>query len=102
MRLHAQERLDMNATAEIQVVPIGTGVSVRQQVQRAHELLQQAGLRVELHAFGTNVEGDLGDILEAVRMLHETLHAEGVVRLSTAIKIGTRTDKTPTLRGKLF
>lgn len=92
----------VKATAEIQVVPIGAGVSVRRQVQRAHALLAESGLEVALHAFGTNVEGELTDILAAIARVHETLHAEGVVRLSTAIKIGTRTDKEPTLAGKLF
>lgn len=92
----------MKATAEIQVIPIGSGVSVRKEVQRAHQVLVDSGLRVALHAYGTNVEGELGDILDAVRRVHETLHAEGVARLSTAIKLGTRTDKEPTLAGKLF
>jgi uncharacterized protein YqgV (UPF0045/DUF77 family) len=44
----------MKAIAEIQVVPIGAGVSVRREVKRAHELLGQAGLKTELHAYGTN------------------------------------------------
>jgi len=92
----------MKATAEIQVIPIGEGVSVRAPVKRAHELLAGSGLKVALHAYGTNVEGELGDILVAVRLVHETLHAEGVVRLSTAIKLGTRTDKEPSLGAKLF
>lgn len=92
----------MKATAEIQVIPIGEGVSVRAQVKRAHQLLADSGLRVALHAFGTNVEGELGDILDAVRRMHETLHAEGVVRLATALKLGTRTDKEPSLESKLF
>jgi len=92
----------MRATADIQVIPIGAGVSVRTQVKRAHELLASSGLHVVLHAFGTNVEGELADILDAVRRVHETLHAEGVVRLSTSLKLGTRTDKEPSLESKLF
>ena len=92
----------MRATAEIQVIPIGEGVSVRKRVQRAHELLAASGLAVQLHAYGTNVEGELSEILEAIRQVHETLHAEGTVRLSTAVKIGTRTDKEPSLAAKLF
>jgi uncharacterized protein (TIGR00106 family) len=92
----------MKAVAEVQVIPIGVGVSVRREVRRAHELLREAGLIVELHAYGTNVEGELGQILDAVRRVHETLHTEGVVRLSTFLKLGTRTDKTPTLAGKLL
>ena len=92
----------MKAIAEVQVIPIGSGVSVRQEVKRAHQLLIDAGLKVELHAYGSNVEGDLDKVLDAVRLVHETLHGEGVVRLSTFVKIGTRTDKPPTLEGKLF
>ena len=92
----------MKAIAEIQVVPIGEGVSVRKQVMRAHQLLADSGLEVQLHSYGTNVEGDLSAILAAIERVHETLHAEGTVRLSTAVKLGTRTDKVPTLAGKLF
>lgn len=90
----------MKATAEIQVIPIGVGVSVRKQVKRAHELLAASGLEAELHAYGTNVEGDLDAIFAAVKRVHETLHAEGVVRLSTFLKLGTRTDKEPSLAAK--
>lgn len=90
----------MKAIAEIQVIPIGAGVSVRDEVRRAHALLVASGLKVEAHAYGTNVEGELADILAAIERIHETLHAEGVVRLSTAVKLGTRTDKEPTLASK--
>lgn len=92
----------MKALAEIQVIPIGSGVSVRKEVKRAHEIIADSGLQVQLHSYGTNVEGELRDILEAVARVHETLHAEGTVRLATAIKVGTRTDKEPSLVGKLF
>jgi uncharacterized protein (TIGR00106 family) len=92
----------VKATAEIQVIPIGSGVSVRREVQRAHAVLEESGLNVVLHANGSNMEGELADILEAVRRVHETLHSEGVVRLASNVKIGTRTDKEPSLAAKLF
>jgi uncharacterized protein (TIGR00106 family) len=92
----------MKALAEIQVIPIGTGVSVRAEVRRAHEVIRASGLKVQLHSYGTNVEGELETILDAIKRIHETLHAEGTVRLSTAVKIGTRTDKATSLEGKLF
>lgn len=38
----------MKALAEIQVIPIGVGVSVRKEVRRAHEVLRNSGLKVEL------------------------------------------------------
>ncbi len=91
----------MKAIAEIQVVPIGAGVSVRAQVRRAQELIRESGLLVQEHSFGTNVEGELQTILDTIARIHETLHAEGTVRLSTAIKLGTRIDKQPDLASKL-
>lgn len=92
----------MKATAELQVIPIGAGVSVRAEVKRAHRLLEETGLQVELHGNGSNLEGELAEILDAVRLVHETLHAEGTVRIASFLKIGTRTDKEPSLAGKLF
>ena len=91
----------MKALAEIQVIPIGVGVSVRKEVKRAHEIIAGSGLEVQLHSYGTNVEGELDTILETIKKVVETLHAEGTPRLSTAIKLGTRTDKASTLQGKL-
>ena len=92
----------MKALAEIQVIPIGSGVSVRKEVKRAHGIIKDSGLNVQLHSYGTNVEGDMREIFETIAKVHEALHAEGTVRLATAIKIGTRTDKEPNLAGKLF
>lgn len=92
----------MKATGEIQVIPIGAGVSVRDEVKRAHGILEDADLEVELHGNGTNVEGELPEILAAIERIHETLHEEGTARIATFVKIGTRTDKEPSLAGKLF
>ena len=56
----------MKAVAEIQVVALGVGVSVRKQVRRAQELIGEAGLVVQEHSSGTNVEGDLDSILGVI------------------------------------
>ena len=92
----------MKATADIQVIPIGSGVSVRKEVMRAHSILEEADLQVGLHPNGSNVEGDMREIFDAVARVHETLHAEGTVRIATFVKVSTRTDKEPSLAGKMF
>ena len=91
----------MKAVAEIQVVPLGVGVSVRPFVRRAQELIRESGLVIQEHSFGTNVEGDLETILRVITRIHDVLHSEGTIRLSTAIKLGTRIDKEPDLVSKL-
>ena len=90
----------MKATAELQVVPIGEGVSVRPQITRVVELLRGYNFIVETHASGTNIEGDLADIFAAVGEIHQSLHQDGSIRLVSYLKLETRTDKTPTLAAK--
>lgn len=90
----------MKASAELQVVPIGAGVSVRREIGRVVDLLKGYDFIVETHAAGTDIEGELTDILAAVAQIHEVLHDEGSVRLLSYLKLETRTDKAPTLAGK--
>jgi uncharacterized protein (TIGR00106 family) len=90
----------VKATAELQVVPIGSGVSVREEITRVVALLEGRDFIIRTHASGTNIEGELEDILDAVRSVHESLHETGTVRLVSYLKLETRTDKTPTLAGK--
>ena len=90
----------MKATAELQVVPIGGGVSVRKDILRVVQLLQKFDFVIETHAWGTDIEGELADILNAVALIHETLHDEGSIRLFSILKVGTRLDKVPTLASK--
>jgi len=90
----------MKATAELQVIPIGSGVSVRKQIMKVMQVLEGYDLLLEPHASGTNIEGDMTTILRAVEAVHERLHGDGEVRLVSYLKLESRTDKTPTLAGK--
>ena len=90
----------MKATADLQVIPIGSGVSVRTEITAVVEMLKKYPLKVVSHAAGTNLEGDLADILSAVSKTHELLHDSGTVRIVSYLKLETRTDKEPTLEDK--
>ncbi len=90
----------MKATAELQVVPIGQGVSVRKEITQVVELLQEYDFILETHASGTNIEGELQDILAVLEKIHQTLHDKGSIRLVSYLKLETRIDKIPTLAGK--
>jgi uncharacterized protein (TIGR00106 family) len=90
----------MKATAELQVIPIGAGVTVREEVKQIVALLNSYNLILQTHASGTNMEGELSEILKAVESVHETMHQQGSVRLLSYLKLETRTDKVPTLDGK--
>jgi len=90
----------MKATAELQVIPIGSGVSVREEITRVVSLLKTYDFIIETHASGTDIEGELKDILSAIENIHTTLHDEGAIRLVSYLKLETRTDKIPTISGK--
>ena len=91
------------AIAEISVVPLGTGTpSVSKYVARAVEVLQQEkGIRYELTAMGTTIEGDLDKILMAAKKMHEVLFQQGAARVLTTIRIDDRRDKNITIGTKM-
>ena len=91
----------MKLLADIQVVPLGVGVSLSKYVAACERVLRDAGLEPRLHAFGTNVTGEWDVVMAAVRTCHETLHAMGAPRVSTAIKLGTRIDRDQSLEDKV-
>ncbi len=90
----------MQATAEFQLIPLGAGVSVRKQVVAVVDMLKSYDFIIETHASGTNIEGPLDEILQAVQAVHHALHEQGTVRIVSYLKLETRSDKTPTLAGK--
>jgi uncharacterized protein (TIGR00106 family) len=91
----------MKLLADIQIVPLGVGVSLSRYVAACERVLRDAGLEPKLHAFGTNVAGDWDAVMAAVRRCHETLHAMGAPRVSTAMKLGTRIDRDQSLEDKV-
>lgn len=91
----------MNVIIDLCVIPMGVGVSVSEYVVACHEVLKEAGLKTELHAYGTNIEGEWDDVMDAVKACHEKVHAMGAPRITTTIRMGTRTDRTQTMEDKI-
>lgn len=91
----------MNVIVEFSIVPIGVGVSLSEYVAECERILAQTGLNYELHANGTNVEGEWETVFGVLRQCHERLHAMGAPRLYTVIKLGTRTDKPQRMADKV-
>lgn len=83
----------MKCMADLCVIPIGEGVSVADEIAECHRVLASFPIEVRLHAYGTNLYGDWDSVFAAIKACHERLHDQGVVRISSTIKVGTRTDK---------
>ena len=91
----------MKVIADLCVVPIGVGVSVSRHVAACARVLSEAGLKISLHAHGTNVEGEWDEVLAAVKRCHQVVHEMGAPRISTTLKLGTRTDRAQTMEDKV-
>ena len=63
--------------------------------------LKKLDLKSTLHANGTNIEGEWDDVFNAIKKCHKHLHKMGVARISTTLRIGTRTDREQTMEEKI-
>ena len=91
----------MNVILDLCIVPIGVGVSLSPYVAACEKVLAEAGLKTALHAYGTNIEGEWDKVFAAIKRCHEVVHEMGVPRVSTVIKLGTRTDRNQTMDEKI-
>jgi len=91
----------MRVLVDLCVVPMGVGVSVSRYVTECVRILRDAGLETSLHAYGTNIEGEWDEVFAAVKRCHQRIHEMGAPRITTTIKLGTRTDRAQTLADKV-
>jgi uncharacterized protein (TIGR00106 family) len=83
------------------VIPIGVGVSLSEYIVACQKVIREAGLIHEMHAYGTNIEGEWDDVFAAVKRCHEAVHAMGAPRIATTLKLGTRVDRQQSLQDKV-
>lgn len=93
------------AIVDITVIPVGTATpSVSGYVAEIHKFLQQqyeGQIKYELTAMSTLIEGNLKELLEIVRQLHELPFQNGAQRVCTNIRIDERRDKEQTMERKV-
>ncbi len=92
----------MNVLVDLCIVPIGVGVSLSTYIAACEKVLTEAGLKTALHSYGTDIEGEWDDVFAAIKRCHETVHAMGAPRITTTIKLGTRTDRVQTMEDKVI
>ena len=83
------------ATAEITVIGLGrpspSASEYIAEIQR--RLARQDRVRYEMHAMGTELEGDVADILTLVGELHAVPFEAGLPRVYTVLKLDERRDR---------
>ena len=74
---------------DFSMTPLGKGESVSPYVARCLEVVAASGLDYRLHAMGTTLEGELGQVLDVVRRCFEVLQPD-CDRISCSVKIDYR------------
>jgi uncharacterized protein (TIGR00106 family) len=87
---------------EISVVPTGKeGASLGDTTVKVLKVIEKRGLKYELNAMGTTIEGDLDALFAVAREMHEACFGMGYPRVITVIKLDDRRDKYLTMRYKV-
>nr|WP_228369176.1 MTH1187 family thiamine-binding protein [Candidatus Nitrososphaera gargensis] len=90
--------------AEISIEPIGTSdTSMGKEVAAAYNAIRSIqNLKVTLTPMSTQIESDnLDDILQAIRIAHNSAKSSGVKRVISTIRIDERLDKPNTMEEKV-
>jgi len=90
------------AIVAFNMVPLGMGSSVSKYVAAAEKVIvDRPGIKRQVGPMFTTLEGDLDEIMQAIREMQEAVFDAGVDRVVTTIKIDDRRDKDATMDTKL-
>ncbi|KAJ5755417.1 hypothetical protein N7533_004960 [Penicillium manginii] len=99
--------------ADFCLIPIGTASpSVSAQIADVQRLIEASGVKYTLHSAGTTLarpianqprhtEGSWDRVHQVIGQAHTLLHQQGIVRIQTDIRVGSRTDKEQTAEDKV-
>ncbi|MFT7406400.1 MTH1187 family thiamine-binding protein [Zhongshania sp.] len=91
----------MKVIVDFCITPLNVEVSLTPYIAECQIIIADMGLSHQLHAYGTNIEGEWETVMEAVKRCHVRLHEMGAPRLSSQLKIGTRSDRKQTMADKV-
>lgn len=89
-------------------MPVGRGcwpsqpiLTVVPAIQMEKVVRSHKGIRTQLHANGTNMEGPFDAVMSAVKATISKMHEMGCVRVATNMRMDTRIDKTQSMQKKI-
>jgi uncharacterized protein (TIGR00106 family) len=85
---------------DFSMTPLGQGEGVSPYVARCVKIVEESGLAYRLHAMGTTVEGELGDVFDVVRRCFEELQKD-CPRITCSIKMDYRAGQAGRLESKV-
>ncbi|CAG8211050.1 unnamed protein product [Penicillium salamii] len=106
-----------HCVADFCLIPIGTSSpSVSDQIADVQRLIETCGLKYVMHSAGTTIEnavrpaanaamlfieGPWDRVHQVIGQAHTILHRQGIVRIQTDVRVGSRTDKVQSFEDKV-
>jgi len=91
----------MKAIVDFCLIPLGVELSLSPYIAECERIFKDMGLSHQLHAYGTNIEGEWEVVMEAIKRCHNRIHEMGAPRISSTLRIGTRTDREDSIASKV-
>jgi uncharacterized protein (TIGR00106 family) len=91
----------MKVIVDFCLIPLGTDISLSPYIAQCQRILQQSGLKHQLHAYGTNIEGEWDSVMDAIKRCHVQVHEMGAPRINSTVKLGTRIDQQQSMEDKI-
>lgn len=91
----------MKVIVDFCVIPLGVGLSLSPYIAECQRILTELGIEHELHAYGTNIEGEWETVMDAVKRCHQRIHEMGAPRITSTLKLGTRVDRSDSMASKV-
>ncbi len=92
----------MKVIVDFCLIPLGTDISLSPYIAECQRILQQFGLKHQLHAYGTNIEGEWESVMDAIKRCHVRVHEMGAPRINSTVKLGTRIDQQQSMEDKII
>jgi len=90
------------AILEIRVTPVGTdGPSISSFVTEACKVVKDMGLKHQVTATGTMIEGDVNSLMKVAGKMHQMPFNKGAQRVITDMTIDDRHDKQETMENSV-
>ena len=91
----------MKIIADFCIVPMGAGASVSRYIREVRAIIDASGLSYQMHANGTNIEGEMVAVTATIESCCARLHEMGVDRVFCTMSFSTRIDKNQSMADKL-
>ena len=87
---------------DFNLIPIGTEVSISKYIAECVKIFKKHELKINIHALGSNIEGDWDTVMLSIKECHLFLHNEqNVKRIISSVKLTTRIDREQNIEEKI-